>query len=238
MDFFAAALKATKRHDYERFSQEFQQTYSEFKELEKVVDDKFGGVAPNLAACRGALNEIRQAVSDILDQKRGEEPDSPPVSAPGPEPFTPNRRPGPEVARMAVSPRPSSSPQSDLRGSWQEAEGYIQAGEIDKGLNEMTRLAASETTGRDRFHRKLLLAEVCLASKRDRLGRSILEELAEQIDKFQLESWESTELISNVWTRLYRLYKQGADSSDQGRASKLYERLCRLDPWQALSCNE
>src|SRR5262249_1423276 len=93
MDFFAAELKATKRHDYGRCGEEFQQTYSEFKELEKVVDDKFGGVAPNLAACRGALNEIRQAVSDILDQKRREEPDSPPVAAPGPELSAPNRRP-------------------------------------------------------------------------------------------------------------------------------------------------
>ena len=102
----------------------------------------------------------------------------------------------------------------------------------------MTRLAAAETSGRDRFQRKLLLAEVCLASKRDRLARSILEELAEQIDKFQLESWESTELISSVWTRLYRLYKQGGDTSDLDRASKLYGRLCRLDPWQALGCTE
>src|SRR5258708_32330852 len=102
----------------------------------------------------------------------------------------------------------------------------------------MTRVAAAETSGRDRFQRKLLLAEVCLTSNRDRLARSILEELAEQIDKFQLESWESSELISSVWTRLYRLYKQESGSSDLDRAGKLYERLCRLDPWQALGCNE
>src|SRR5262249_33021297 len=178
MDFFAAALKATKRQEHERLSEDFQQTCSEFKELEKVVDDKFGDVAPNLAACRGALSEIRQAVSDILDQKRREEPDPPPVPTPGPELSVPNSKPRAEVARIAVSPR-ASSQQSELRGSWQQAEGYIQSGEIDKGLHEMTRLAAAETTGRDRFQRKLLLADVCLASKRDRLARSILEELAQ-----------------------------------------------------------
>ncbi len=102
----------------------------------------------------------------------------------------------------------------------------------------MMRLAANETTGRSRFQRKLLLAEVCLASKRERLARSILEELAEQIDKSQLELWESSELISSVWSRLYRLYKQGSDPADLERASKLYQRLCRLDPWQALTCGE
>jgi len=127
--------------------------------------------------------------------------------------------------------------QSVLAGSWQQAESFVRAGEVDRGLLEMTRLAAAETTGRDRFQRKLLLAEVCLASNRERLARSILEELAEQIDKYQLESWESSELISNVWSRLYRLY-MAPDSSDHDRAAKLYERLCRLDPWQALGCHE
>jgi hypothetical protein len=62
--------------------------------------------------------------------------------------------------------------------------------------------------------------------------------LAEQIDKFQLESWESSELIGSVWTKLYRMYKRAGDASDLDRANKLYERLCRLDPWQALSCTE
>ncbi len=52
----------------------------------------------------------------------------------------------------------------------------------------MTRLAASETSGRSRFERKLLLAEVCLATHRERLAKAVLEELAEQIDKHQLDS--------------------------------------------------
>jgi type VI secretion system protein ImpA len=127
---------------------------------------------------------------------------------------------------------------SPSANSWYEAEQLLRSGAVEQGLAEMTRLAAQETTGRSRFQRKLLLAEVCLTSKRIRLARSILEELAEQIDKCQLEAWESSELISGVWTRLYRIYKQSGDSSDNDRAAKLYERLARLDPWQALVCSE
>ena len=99
----------------------------------------------------------------------------------------------------------------------------------------MTRIAANETCGRDRFQRKLLLAEVCLTSKRENLARLILEELAEQIETFHLDLWERPDLVGAVWSRLYQLCKQ-AGSSDQDRANKLYERLCRLDPWQALTC--
>ena len=86
----------------------------------------------------------------------------------------------------------------------------------------MIHLAARETCGRNRFQRKLLLAEICLNSKRERLARSILEELAEQIDNLKLELWESSELVGGVWIRLYKLYNQGTDSSDLDRAAKLY----------------
>ena len=114
----------------------------------------------------------------------------------------------------------------------------IRSGQVEKGLAAMMLLAANETSGRSRFQRRFLLAEVCLASRRERLARSILEELAEQIDKFQLDLWESSELIGGVWTTLHKLYKRSADGSDADRATKLYERICRLDPWQAVGCDE
>src|SRR5215471_2996659 len=236
MDLFDAAVKASKRHKYEEFCADFQQTYDEFKALERVVDEKFGDAAPNLAQCRTTLSEIRQAVTDILDQKRREEPPPPAIAVAPVSGAVRSESVAPlEAARRSVTG--GQMTQSVLAGSWHQAESLVRAGEVDRGLLEMTRLAAAETTGRDRFQRKLLLAEVCLASNRERLARSILEELAEQIDKYQLESWESSELISNVWSRLYRLY-MAPDSSDHDRAAKLYERLCRLDPWQALGCPE
>ena len=243
LEMFGAAVRASKRHGYEKLSANFQQTYDEFKALEKVIDEKFGDVAPNVASCRTALSEIRQAVADILDQKRRDEPDAPATPPPPPVPNNPAREVehvgGSSATVYNAAPITIAQPlATQVSSSWQQAESLIRTGQVDKGLLEMTRLAAAETSGRDRFHRKLLLAEVCLTTKRERLARSILEELAEQIDKYQLEQWESSELISNVWTRLYRMYKQGTDSSDLDRAGKLYDRLCRLDPWQALGCNE
>ena len=99
----------------------------------------------------------------------------------------------------------------------------------------MALLAAAETTGRSRFQRKMLLAEACLASRRERLARLVLEELSEQIDHYHLESWESSELIGAVWIRLWELFKDGPEKE---QAAKLYGRLCRLDPWQALGCDQ
>jgi len=239
MDQFERAIKETKRTAYEELHSNFQEIYGEFKVLEKVIDEKFGDDAPNLSDLRTALTGMREEISDIMDRKRREDPDvASPSAAPPANGENLTERGDPMVVRFPISlPNMQGSQSAGI--SWNEAEMLIRSGQVDKGLSEMIRLAASETSGRNRFQRKLLLAEVCLASKRERLARSILEELAEQIDKFQLEAWETSELVSSVWARLYKLYKQGeAGSADADRAQKLYERLCRLDPWQALACGE
>ena len=235
-DIFEQAVRATTRAPYEDFHSVFQQAHQEFKELEKQIAEKFGDAAPNLSACRTALSEIKQEIENILERKRREEPN--PVALTGSE-GTDGKHSSGLVFRFPLSLATTQDLHRDNGGSWYAAELLIQSGQVDQGLAEMKRLAASETSGRGRFQRKLLLAEICLTTRRERLARSILEELAEQIDKFQLEAWESSDLIGSVWTRLYSLYTQaGAGSSDVDRAEKLYERLCRLDPWQALTCGE
>jgi len=238
IEMFDRALASTKRALFEELYSDFQQTYDEFKALEKVIDEKFGDAAPNLSAWRNAMNEIRQEIDDILVKKRKEEPDPTPNDNTQAQVGESAAPANPLTFRFPLSLSEATGSTGALGGSWHDAEMLIRSGQVDKGLAEMIRLSARETSGRNRFQRKLLLAEVCLASKRERLARSILEELAEQIDKLQLELWESSELISGVWTRLYRLYKEGPDGADRDRAGKLYERLCRLDPWQALGCGE
>ena len=234
---FEEAVRNSPRARYEDLAADFYQAYAEFKALEVAVAEKFGDVAPNLARCRTMLEQIKQEVSDVLAGRREAEPDPPPVRQEAETNVPGQSAPNPSVI-MRFPLTLSSAQGSAAANSWADAEQLLRSGAVEQGLAEMTRLAALETTGRSRFHRKLLLAEVCLTSKRNRLARSILEELAEQIDKCQLEMWESSELISGVWTRLYRIYKQSGDSSDADRAVKLYERLARLDPWQALGCSE
>jgi type VI secretion system protein ImpA len=237
LEMFDRAVATTKRASFEELNSDFEQTYEEFKALEKVIDEKFGETAPNLSAWRNAMNEIRQEIGEILIRKRVDEPDPAPNDSTPAQVGEAGASANPLTFRFPLSLSENLGSPGALGGSWHEAEMLIRSAQVDKGLAEMVRLAARETSGRNRFQRKLLLAEVCLASKRERLARSILEELAEQIDKLQLEQWESSELIAGVWTRLYRMYKD-PDGADRDRAGKLYERLCRLDPWQALACGE
>jgi type VI secretion system protein ImpA len=236
MEMFQRAVKETDFALLESLQNDFAQVHEEFKALEKVIDAKFGDAAPNLAACRTILGELQHEISTLVEKKRKDQPIAPAVDK---QATTENASEHTDMVtvRFPLSGFSSAMSGSPMAGSWQEAERLVRSGQVDAGLAEMTRLAATETSGRNRFQRKLLLAEVCIASKREPLARAILEELAEQIDKFQLEIWETSELVCSVWTRLYGLYKHG-DQPDADRARKLYDRLCRLDPWQALGCGD
>ena len=73
--------------------------------------------------------------------------------------------------------------------------------------------------------------------QRKRLARTILEELAEQVETYKLAEWETSDMVGRVWSRLYECYKS-AEAGDESKASELYEKLCRLDPWQAFACGD
>jgi type VI secretion system protein ImpA len=236
MEMFQRAVKETDLAAFESLQSDFDRVYQEFKALEKAIDAKFGDAAPNLSACRTILGELQNEIEGLVEKKRK---DQPAAAAPGQAGIADGSGAHADMVTVLfpLSGFSSGASGSAMAGSWQEAERLVRSGQVDAGLAEMTRLAAAETSGRNRFHRKLLLAEVCIASKREQLARAILEELAEQIDKFQLEIWETSDLVSSVWTRLYNLYKHGSQP-DADRARKLYDRLCRLDPWQALACGE
>lgn len=224
-EMFETAVSSSSRAAVESISKDLEAAWTDFSALDKTIDEKFGGQGPGLQAATEAFEDCRKVILESLKKKREQEPDSTEsAGAAGAN----------ETERSGWGPDGFFSDEiggTGSGGSWQAAENLVRSGKVKEGLAEMTRLAASEH-GRVRFHRKLRLAETCFSIKRDRLAISILEELARQIDEHHLESWESAELVGRVWGRLYRSYKSGETSKERG--AELFDRLCRLDPWQAL----
>lgn len=216
IDTFAAAVKATPRRAFEAICQPFEEARQQFLALERTVEEKFGSAAPSFRDALTTLDDMQMLLEDALNKKREEEPG----------PLMDEQRADEGAAKptrtkfnlwMSDLP-PESRP-------WKQAEELIQSGQIDQGLQQMAALAARETSGRARFLRKLTLADVCRDTGRERLARTILEELNRQITEYKLEHWESTALVGSVWSRLYRLYKKSEMSSEQDQAVDLYNQL-------------
>ena len=81
-------------------------------------------------------------------------------------------------------------------------------------------------------HRRVQLAQVCMATGNNDIGRPILQELAEEIERRGLEHWENPDLVAQPLVLLYRCLDDPQDPAGDKR--KLYAQICRLDPSRAL----
>ena len=119
-------------------SSDFQQTHEEFKALEKVIDEKFGDVAPNLSVCRNALE--RNSPGSL--RHFGEETPGRtgrPVQPRMPAPAT-ARREGQSGDRPFRTFAARNAGAGASGSSWNEAEVLIRSGQVDKGLAQMIQL--------------------------------------------------------------------------------------------------
>jgi type VI secretion system protein ImpA len=73
-----------------------------------------------------------------------------------------------------------------------------------------------------------------MSTGHEAIAYPILFEMADEIEQRKLEDWEASDVIAHPLALLYRCMNQLDGDADLKR--KLYARICRLDPVQALAC--
>jgi len=91
---------------------------------------------------------------------------------------------------------------------------------------------AQVRSGRLRFQRKVQLAQICIASGHENIARPILEDLGKEIEQRSLEEWEAPDMLAQPLVLLLRCLDK-LDGNPEER-QRIYSRVCRLDPVQAL----
>lgn len=119
---------------------------------------------------------------------------------------------------------------------WTQALELVQGRRINEAIDLIRRALVTASTGRERFQRKLQLAELCLMANRHQVALPLSEDLARLVDEFRLEEWESEQLCARVWAAFYRCLRAvGAGSPAAEKLPQVFARLCRLDINQALA---
>jgi type VI secretion system protein ImpA len=233
---FDAAASAGTQEQYSDLLARIAEAKTEIDELKSAIFESYGPNASSLSTLSDTVAQFKTAVLIIL-RKRGQLP-------PGIESPSISTEQGPGTGdsgadSLGGGPQSPTPLESGDRDSWAQCEELFRKGDISSALAIMTKLAASEPNGRVRFHRKLVLADLCLQTNRKQLGTSILEELNEIIDYHKLDGWENSEVVGGVWSRLVRCYRdKSAGTANEGKEADFYLKLSRLDPWKALACGE
>ena len=150
----------------------------------------------------------------------------------------PPQPPPPAEPEFVPAAMPSSSRSDSANGEKapdviESAMKAARAGKVQEAIGILTREIGNERTGRGRFQRHIQLANIFLATKHEAIAYPILVELADEIERRKLEEWEEPSVVAQPLALLYRCAeKLGRDDAEK---QKIYQKLCRLDPGQALA---
>lgn len=153
----------------------------------------------------------------------------PPPPAPPPE--------APQIIAPVIEMREERLEETTEQGppdAYELATEAARSGRTQEAIAILSAAMTQERSGRGRFQRKIQLAGICMATGNESIAQPILEELANEIERRKLEEWEASENIAQPLALLFRcLVKLRRDDAEK---QKVYDRICRLDPAQALEC--
>lgn len=199
--------------------------------INQYCEEKFGSYAPTFGPLKTTLEEIRHTANLLLQKKRELEPDAvaEPEAAEGQPAAGEAAAVSPGVIAIGGAMRAAESPEVAFTTALQLARG----GRLTEAIRLLMDQLESEASARGRFIRRTQIAQVCIEAGQDSIAVPILEELAAEIDKRNLEDWEFGEVLARPLALLYKCMVKA--DRDYDERMKLYARVCRLSPFEALT---
>jgi type VI secretion system protein ImpA len=145
-----------------------------------------------------------------------------------------------EPAAAAETPLRTSAGSNGLGPRWPgqatdaytSALQYLREGQERKAFEILQQDIAHKRSGRERFRRRMQLVEICASTNKGNVAQPILDDLAAAIETHKLDEWEDPGVVAGALATIMKLSTKV--QADKAQQQKLFERICRLDPAQAL----
>jgi type VI secretion system protein ImpA len=108
----------------------------------------------------------------------------------------------------------------------------LREGQERKAFEILQQDIAHRRSGRERFRRRMQLVEICSTTNKANVAQPILDDLAAAIENHKLDEWEDPGMVASALATLMKMSVR--IQADKAAQQKLFERICRLDPSQAL----
>src|SRR5271165_731818 len=145
-----------------------------------------------------------------------------------------------EATPAADGASPPAASSNGLGSRWpgQPTDAYASAmqalreGQERKAFEILQQDIARKRSGRERFRRRMQLVEICASTNKPNVAQPILDDLAAAIENHKLDEWEDPGVVAGALATIMKMSTK--IQADKAQQQKLFERICRLDPAQAL----
>jgi type VI secretion system protein ImpA len=139
----------------------------------------------------------------------------------------------PAQATLALDDAPNTRLEKKFVDSMVVAKEAVRIGQPDRAIDIMNQELSRQRSARGRFQRRLQFVEICVAAGKDAIVQPMLDDMLTTIDTHKLEEWEDKTYMASALITIVRASKK--IQADVKEKQKYFERICRLDPAQALS---
>jgi hypothetical protein len=109
---------------------------------------------------------------------------------------------------------------------------FLREGQERKAFEVLQQDISRKRSGRERFRRRMQLVEICASTNKGNVAQPILDDLAAAIETHKLDEWEDPGVVASALATIMKMSTK--IQADKAQQQKLFERICRLDPAQAL----
>jgi type VI secretion system protein ImpA len=192
------------------------------------------------AIARAIRSELKALVTDIPQLLDATLMDETPAANTETRAWLVTLSQAPEVTPAIDGAAAKAASSNGLGSRWpgQPTDAYVAAlqalreGQERKAFEILQQDISRKRSGRERFRRRMQLVEICASTNKNNVAQPILDDLAAAIENHKLDEWEDPGLVASALATLMKMsVKIQADKAAQ---QKLFERICRLDPAQAL----
>ena len=138
----------------------------------------------------------------------------------------------PRAGGLALDDPPVARLEKKFVDSNVVAKEALRIGQADKAIDIMNQEINRQRSTRARFQRRLQFVEICVAAGKDAIVQPMLDDMLATIDTHKLEEWEDKSYMASALLTIMRASKK--IQGDAKEKQKYFERVCRLDPAQAL----
>ena len=211
-------------------------------DLQRTVVEACEALGSDYAAIvRAIRSELKALITDIPQLLDATLMDETPVANVETRAWLVSLTQAPAEQTSATEPSAAVSAATNGLGSrWpaQPTDAYVSArqalreGQERKAFEILQQDIAQKRSGRERFRRRMQLVEICASTNKANVAQPILEDLAAAIETHKLEDWEDPGVVAGALATIMKMSLRV--QADKAQQQKLFERICRLDPAQAL----
>ena len=211
-------------------------------DLQRFVVEACDGLGGGYEAIARAIrSELKALVTDIPQLLDATLMDETPAANPETRAWLVGLSQAPcELAPTAEAPLRVSTSSNGTGARWpgQTTDAYtlalqaLREGQERKAFEILQQDIARKRSGRERFRRRMQLVEICATTNKGNVAQPILDDLAAAIETHKLDEWEDPGVVAGALATIMKMSTK--IQADKAAQQKLFERICRLDPAQAL----